>query len=190
MMIAYKGFRKDLSCVSGRNRFQYKLGIWNEEPEANCRQKGFHCAENPLDCLTYYPEWDNAVYYIVLADGDIHEDGSDTKIACTRMKLVKQLSLEEFVAHSLKYISDHPFRKNGNQVYVDEAIVRNKFVIVRGKNPIAQGRKGNVLGFVKENLKDRNVAEIGLYIVDGEKIEEDIWYDICGEKYLKEGEGA
>ena len=104
------------------------------------------------------------------------------------MKLVKQLGLEEFVAHSLKYISDHPLRENGKQVYLDEAIVRNKFAIVRGKNPIAQGKKGDVLGFVKENLKDKNVAELGLYIVDGKEIEEDTWYDICGKKYREEGD--
>lgn len=187
VLTAYKGFRKDLSCISGGNRFQYKLGIWNEEKEANCRKNGFHCAENPLDCLSYYPDWDNSVYYIVLADGDINEDGSDTKIACTRMKLVKQLSLEEFVAHSLKYISDHPLRENSNLVHMDEGVSRNKFVIVRGKNPIAQGKKGDVLGFVKENIKDKRVAELGLYIVDGKEIKEDTWYDICGKKYRKEG---
>lgn len=66
--------------------------------------------------------------------------------------------------------------------------MRNKFVIVRGKNPIAQGKKGDVFGFVKEHTKDKSVAELGLYVVDGEEIEEDTWYDICGEKYRKEGD--
>lgn len=188
MIMAYKGFEKDLSCTSGGNHFQYKLGIWNEEPEANCRKNGFHCAENPLDCLTYYPDWDNAVYYIVLADGDIHEDGSDTKIACTKMKLVKRLSLEEFVAHSLRYISEHPLRENGNRVHADEAIAVGKFTIVRGKNPIARGKKGAVLGFVKEELNSKKIAELGLYVVNGENIKEDTWYDICGKRYIKEGE--
>ena len=49
MIIAYKGFDKDLSCTAGGNRFQYELGTWNEETEANCARNGFHCAENPLD---------------------------------------------------------------------------------------------------------------------------------------------
>ena len=48
MIIAYKAFDKDLSCTSGGNRFQYRLGIWNEEDAANCSHNGFHCAENPL----------------------------------------------------------------------------------------------------------------------------------------------
>lgn len=34
MIIAYKGFDKDLSCTAGGNRFQYELGTWNEETEA------------------------------------------------------------------------------------------------------------------------------------------------------------
>ncbi len=45
MIIAYKGFDKDLSCTAGGNRFQYELGTWNEETEANCARNGFHCAE-------------------------------------------------------------------------------------------------------------------------------------------------
>ncbi len=44
MMIAYKGFDKDLSCTACGNRFQYELGKWNEEKEANCARNGFHCA--------------------------------------------------------------------------------------------------------------------------------------------------
>ena len=79
MIIAYKAFEPDLSCTSKGNRFQYKIGIWNQEPAADCARCGFHCAENPLDCLSYYPHWEQAVYYMVLADGDIDEDGRDSK---------------------------------------------------------------------------------------------------------------
>lgn len=104
MIIAYKGFDKDLSCTAGGNRFQYELGTWNEETEANCARNGFHCAENPLDCLSYYPDWGSALYYLVLADGDIDEDANDSRISCTRLRLVKQLELPEFIAHSLRYI--------------------------------------------------------------------------------------
>lgn len=41
MIIAYKAFDKDLSCTSGGNRFQYRLGIWNEEDAANCSHNAF-----------------------------------------------------------------------------------------------------------------------------------------------------
>ena len=83
-MIAYKGFQKDLKCRG----FQFQEYGINETEKANCRQNGFHCAENPLDCLCYYPNWKNSAYYIVDASGDLDEDGEDSKISCTKMRLI------------------------------------------------------------------------------------------------------
>lgn len=180
MIIAYKAFNKDLSCTSGGNRFQYELGVWNEESEANCTHNGFHCAENPLDCLSYYSEWNSAVYYLVLADGDIDEDAVDSKISCTRLKLVKQLNLTEFIVHSLRYLYEHPLRANNRWVKIDESIAERGFAIVRGKNPIAKGRLGDILGFAKEETGSEKVTEIGLFIVDGEEIIPDTWYGLDG----------
>ena len=82
-MIAYKGFQKYLKCRG----FQFQEYGINETEKANCRQNRFHCAENPLDCLCYYPNWKNSVYYIVDASGDLDEDGEDSKISCTNMRL-------------------------------------------------------------------------------------------------------
>lgn len=45
-MIAYKAFQKDLSCLG----VQYKETEWNYTERAVCRETGFHCVENPLDC--------------------------------------------------------------------------------------------------------------------------------------------
>ena len=53
-MIAYKAFQKNLSCLG----FQYKEAEWNYTEKAACRKTGFHCAENPLDCLIYYSDPD------------------------------------------------------------------------------------------------------------------------------------
>ena len=73
MLIAYKGFNPDLTCKG----YKFKLDEWNTEEEANCFKNGLHCAENPLDCLSYY-RWDKAVFYQVIADGDINESGEAT----------------------------------------------------------------------------------------------------------------
>ncbi|WP_314723439.1 DUF7666 domain-containing protein [Enterocloster bolteae] len=180
MMIAYKAFNKDLSCTSGGNRFQYRLGIWNEEQEANCARNGFHCAENPLDCLSYYSDWGSAVYYMVLADGDIDEDAHDSKISATRLKLVKQLNLAEFIAHSLRYMYEHPMRENNGRVCAEEGEAQRGFTVVRGKNPVAKGKMGDVLGFAKETADSRKVMEIGLFVVDGKEILPDTWYQADG----------
>ena len=157
------------------------LGDVYKRQEANCARNGFHCAENPLDCLSYYPDWDSALYYLVLADGDIDEDANDSRISCTRLRLVKQLELPEFIAHSLRYICEYPFRKDTNfRVETERGEAYRGFTVVRGKRPLAKGRIGDVLGFLKEEPDSQRIAEAGIYVVDGEEIMPDIWYGIKG----------
>lgn len=180
MIIAYKALDPDLSCTSGGHRFQYKIGVWNQEPAADCAKRGFHCAEDPLDCFTYYPHWDQAVYYMVLADGDIDEDGRGSKISCTRLKLVKQLNLEEFVAHSLHYLIRHPGRASNYRVRTERGEAQSGLVIVRGKGPAAKGKLGDILGLAREEEDRPEIAEAGVFIVDGKKYFPDIWYDVHG----------
>lgn len=187
-MIAYKGFKKDLSCTSGGNKFQYKLGVVNITEAANCRQNGFHCAEDPLDCLSYYPNWEESVYYIVEAAGDINEDGEDSKISCTEMLLLKKLNLEEFLMESLIYISNHPLRKMNGRVQIGEAEARGNFVIVRGKQPIAKGSKGNFLAFAREEKGNSEIGDIAVYKIDGVNFLPDTWYTVEGTPYEKENE--
>lgn len=177
MITAYKGFRKDLTCMG----YQFKLNEWNEEKEANCVRNGLHCAANPLDCLSYYPNWQESVYYLVLADGDINEDGNDSKISCTKMKLVKQLSLEEFIAHSLNYMAKHPFIKCSSRYIADDkGTAINGFIISRGKNPVAKGKTGDIIGFAKEELLSPKVIELGMHLIDGEKLLPDTYYRLDG----------
>ena len=94
-MIAYKGFEKDLVCRG----YQFTKDKVHETDQANCRENGFHCAENPLDCLCYYRDWKNSVYYLVEASGDLDEDGADTKISCTRLRLLKELDFKRFLLY-------------------------------------------------------------------------------------------
>ena len=54
-MIAYKGFHPGLICLG----YQYVMGL-NTTSEANCAHNGFHCAENPLDCLSYYSDMEHS----------------------------------------------------------------------------------------------------------------------------------
>lgn len=85
-MIAYKGFRPGLICRG----YQFVMGL-NTTEKANCRENGFHCAEDPLDCLSYYSSLEHSEYYIVNAGGDIDEDEHDSKIACTELTVIKRL---------------------------------------------------------------------------------------------------
>mgnify|MGYP003296789227 CR=1 FL=1 len=48
-MIAYKAFDKGLNCRG----YQFEMGL-NVTEKAKTAAYGFHCAEDPLDCLSYY----------------------------------------------------------------------------------------------------------------------------------------
>lgn len=105
-MLAYKGFRKGLICRG----YQYFENQWNCTDKARCHERGFHCAENPLDCLVYYPSWESSEYYLVEAKGDLDEDAVDSKIACTELFLKRKLELVQLLYEGLKYMIKKPGR--------------------------------------------------------------------------------
>jgi len=172
-MIAYKGFSPGLKCRG----YQFKMGL-NVTAEANCVQNGFHCAANPLDCLSYYCDFARNEYYIVNAGGDIDEDDHDSKIACTELTILKRLDLKDFVLHALVYMHDHPLMPWNDHVKHDVGMASNGFAIVRGTNPKAAGKDGDVLALARENADGSKIEQIALTIVDGEDMRADTWYNI------------
>lgn len=172
-MIAYKAFKPGLICLG----YQFVMGL-NITDKANCRANGFHCAENPLDCLTYYPDLDGSDFYLVNAGGDIDEDGTDTKISCTELTIIKRLTREEFFLHGLAYIADHPLLQWSGHVAKDMAAANRGYAVVRGLDPIAKGAVGDILAFAKENPIERAVTQIALTRIDGNKILPDVWYGV------------
>lgn len=177
-MLAYKGLNKDLTCLG----YQFFPDRVNVTELANCRANGFHCAENPLDCLCYYRDWKNSVYYLVQAEGDLDEDGWDSKIACTHMRLLKELSIEELLLHGLAYMARHPNRTWNSYVIKEKGTAGNGFAIVRGKSPLASGKKGDILAIAKEKQNNSEIQDAGLFVIDGEQYREDVWYDVYGEE--------
>ena len=173
-MFAYKGFAKGLICRG----YQFVMGL-NCTDKANCRENGFHCAEDPLDCLTYYSNMDTSEYYIVNAGGDIHEDGNDTKISCTELTILKRLSRRELFLHALAFMADHPKREWSSNVTKDRGTATNynKYVVVRGIDPVAKGPVGSILAFAKEDISG-GIVQVALAEVDGEKVKEDTWYSV------------
>ena len=171
-MIAYKGFAPGLVCRG----YQFQMGL-NVTEKANCRENGFHCAEDPLDCLSYYSDIRNSEYYIVDAGGDIDEDGQDTKISCTELTILKKLTPMELFMHALAFMVDHPKREWSSHVVRDKANARCGYAAVRGRDPVTCGSLGDILAFAKEDAHGR-VSQIALATVDGEKIKPDVWYGV------------
>lgn len=178
-MIAFKGFNADLTCRG----FQFRENEINRTEQANCAQNGFHCAENPLDCLNYYSNWKHSVYYEVEASGDMDEDAWDSKISCTEMTLIKKLSMQELLLKGIVYMVKYPKRKWNSYVKKEEGKAENGFVVVRGKSPRACGVTGSHLAILKEEKESQNISEVALFTIDGEKYMPDTWYDVyCEEK--------
>lgn len=183
-MLAYKGFRNDLTCTLGKGRYQYRENEWHEENCANCMSNGFHCAENPIDCLIYYPDWDTSAYYLVEAGGDIDEDNSDSKISCTRIKLLRRLSVYDFTVAAVEYICRYPYRKirenNNRRIRLTKnkgKAVEGGAVIVWGESPQASGPAGSVLALIKIGA-DRKIKGVCVRNVDGDRYKADTWYRI------------
>ena len=159
-MKAYKAFSKDLTAKLGNHRngvFQFESGKKYIEKECKCAKTGFHCAENPLCCLTYYNE--DSRFFIVKAEGDINQDGNGSRISCTELTLIKEISLLEMGAYACQYIMKHPKRELESEYAVKNyGICKGKFLIVVGENPVAQGVNGSVLFFIK--MKNEIVKSI------------------------------
>lgn len=172
-MVAYKAFERGLIATRGAGRYQFKEGV-NETEKAHCARYGFHCAEDPLDMFNYYRPDDNVEYRVVIASGDIHEDGNDSKISCTRMIVKQEISIAQVAAAALLYWQKHPERSR------DSYSISGKFKMVRGKNPKLSGKLGEWLCFAIGTSKD--IERIGMILIDGKKYDPDIFYNIDGER--------
>lgn len=183
-MIAYKAFNSSLQGTLGKGIFQFEHGKTYEENECKCAHNGFHCAENPLCVLSYYSRQDSR-FFIVNAEGDINQDGCGSRIACTKLTLVKEISRIQLATLACMYIQKYPERDPESKYVVKE---RGKcweagdFIIVRGKSPAAAGIKGSYLFLLKEKTGSKEIAEIFPVFIDGEEYKENVWYGIRGEK--------
>ena len=93
-IIAYKGMDKNMTC---RGK-QYEVGKTYTEERAKCCNAGMHACENPLDVLHYYRPDGKTRFFEVECGGEIdREDGKDSKLACTELKINGELRLAKIL---------------------------------------------------------------------------------------------
>lgn len=145
--ICFKMTAPGLKCRG----YQFKLDEVNLCEEATCQVGGFHAAENPLDCFTYYHSFRDNEFYLCLADGEVHENLTDSKLSCTELVFVKRLELWEVVAFACQYIVEHPKRRLSDRVCKDHGLTNDQgYAVVIGREPTATCRKdGAVLGLIR-----------------------------------------
>lgn len=179
-MLAVKGFAPGLKAVCGKaGGYVYHPGM-NYTQESQCHGTGFHCAENPLDCLAFY-SWDGKnEFWLVDAGGDI--DDEDTMISCTELNIIRRLTLEEFLMLSLRYMVKYPRRVLSQYCDRGTAVAKSGYAIVRGVKPVAKGSKVGDLLAIAQDGPHMTVARVALLHVDGKKLVPNTWYDVNGKE--------
>ncbi|MCI8432435.1 MAG: hypothetical protein HFH83_04465 [Lachnospiraceae bacterium] len=190
-MKVYKATGQDLSCHMGRGVFQYAMGEPAEAEKAKCGKEGLHACEYVLDCLNYYGLEGNR-FFEAEAEGDIAEDGANTRVSCTRLTLVRELGRPDIAREAIRYMVRHPRREwkhRSTGVTVAEEQAQADFTggiaIARGREPRVKGKKGSCLGLIRED--GERILAARLFSVAG-PIRENVWYTIEeAEKAIREG---
>ena len=160
-MIAYKGFTESLYSRMGdgiKKNCEFRIGETKEVDSSKTVRSGFHCCENPFECLFYYPLDGKNRFFKVEAAGDIDEDES-ARIACTRITLLEELTPFGLAMEGMKYIINHPRREQWQQSYQGVKVLKDKaesnrggeIAIARGEAPVVAGVEGSILGLIVES---------------------------------------
>ena len=191
-MRAYKGFNKNLTSIMGdgnKKNCVFVPGETKEVDKSKTARSGFHCCENPFECLRYYSLDGENRFFIVEAAGDIDEDDLG-RIACTRITLVEEMTPLRFTMEGMKYIIEHPKRDRweysqfGGKVAIGkaEAVYEGHIAIARGEHPMVRGKAGSILGLLLE--RDGKIVSCKLFVAGKEQAGK--WYTVDEERKLLE----
>lgn len=190
-MIAYKGFSRNLTAVMGHGTYQFRLGKKEVTEKSKTAKCGFHCCENPFECLSYYRLGNGNRYFMVEVSGNIDEDGAE-RISCTELTLLQELTLKELAGHGMMYMVKHPLREKWQQsgylISVQEgkahAKEKNEIAIARGAAPVVSGAEGSILGLILEPEPGR-ITTAKLFVA-GADAKADTRYTIREDRSLQE----
>lgn len=191
-MIAFKGFNSRLSATMGKGIYQFEIGRTERTGASKTARNGFHCCENPFECMAYYPIGSSR-YCMVEAGGSIDE-AEDAKISCTELTPVKELSLKELAGYGMVYMIEHPKQKwqqrHTKCVVCDDKADTNDdgIAIARGLYPKVRGRNGSILGMILEPKPGR-IKAARLVVVGSPGIKPGVWYTLTGSGSVKEADG-
>lgn len=176
-MRAYKGFTKELISRLGNGEEETCCFVPGETKKVEASKTfscGFHCCENPFECLAYYAFDGSNRFFVVEAAGDIDED-DDERIACTKITLVEELTPLKFAMEGMKYIITHPARDKWQQLRSGVMVARDRaqakgtdnIAIARGEHPVVTGVEGSILGLIIE--QNGVITGAKLFVVTAEQ---------------------
>lgn len=181
-MLAVKAFNDKLQATMGKGIFQFEPGATYEEPVCKCAKNGYHCSENPLCALSYYNAMSSR-FFVVEAAGDINQDGEGSRISCTKITLIREITRIQLAVMACRYMERYPDREMESNYAVKnkgECDTAGDFIIVRGKHPVAAGVKGAYLFLIQEAKDSKKIKGIYPIEIDGREYLENRWYGIRG----------
>ena len=204
-MKGYKGFDNDFQCRG----YQFEPGkTYEHDGDARACESGFHFCEFPFDVWGYYPPSDSR-FAEVKGTGKTDKHNGDSKVACTKLHVGAEISLNAFVNAGVKFILDRVTseRKETNTGYRsaatntgDRSAATNtgyrSAATVEGKESIAMvtGMKGKakgnkscwlVLAEWEERKDGWHIKDVKSVAVDGKKIKEDTFYTLKGGEFVE-----
>jgi len=181
-MIAYKGISRDMTARLGnRDGEVFRVGGTYTVEKSKTASCGYHCCENPVQCLGYY-DLKRDRFFKVEASGSIDEDDQE-RIACTKIVILEELDIKGFFCACIKYIVGHPDRKkwewSGKDVSISKSSAKAAVIaIARGEDPRAMiGSQEGYIGLIKEDT-DGHLLAAEVLKVDGQKYHPSTWYHI------------
>jgi len=100
VITAFKGLDKDLKCLN----YQYEIGATFEHSgNVKACNSGFHACEYPLDVFGYYSP-DESRFCSVELTGELSRDGSDSKVAAAKIKIVAEIGIPGIVTAAVAWI--------------------------------------------------------------------------------------
>lgn len=189
-MIAYKGICQDMTARLGNHDGEvFKIGRTYKVKKAKTAREGYHCCENPAQCLGYY-DLRSDRFFKVEASGSIDEDDKE-RIACTEITILEELDTKGFFKACMSYITAHPDREEwqwygkGVEISKDEAKAA-VIAIARGTDPRAMvGGKIGYIGLIKEDANGELTAA-RVAKIDGEMRYSGTWYHINSRGIIEE----
>lgn len=111
-------------------------------------------------------------------------------VVCTKMKLLRELTIREIAGFAMMYMVKHPKRnweKSDQYVCVAqekaEAEKKDTIAIARGKRPKVKGAAGSILGLILES--NGEILQAKLFEA-GRDAKADTWYTVTKERELQE----
>ena len=206
-IIAYKGMDKNMTC---RGK-QYEVGKTYTEERAKCCNAGMHACENPLDVLHYYRPDGKTRFFEVECGGEIdREDGKDSKLACTELKINGELRLakilkigaEATIKRVNEKVEESKKRSKAGDSSVGsaagnssvgsaagdyskaEALGKDSIAVANGAHSKARGAMGCYL-VLTEYDDDDNFLWAKMAQVDGSIIKEKVWYTLENGEFVE-----